>query len=187
VGLALGDVSGKGMPASLLMMALHARVEVLAAEPGNLGGFMARLNKATCANCPSNRFITFFFSVLDPSGTLLHANAGHNPPVLMRAAGDWQMLEGGGPPLGIVKIAPYGEQRGALGPGDMLVIYSDGVTEANNGNLDEFGEERLIAVLRQNRHRPAGEIVQAVTEAVAEFAAGAPPADDLTLLVAKRI
>jgi sigma-B regulation protein RsbU (phosphoserine phosphatase) len=187
VGLALGDVSGKGMPASLLMMALHARVEVLAAEPGNLGGFMTRLNKATCTNCPSNRFITFFFSVLDPSGTLLHANAGHNPPVLMRATGDLQMLEGGGPPLGILKIAPYGEQRTDLAPGDMLVIYSDGVTEANNGELDEFGEERLVAVLRENRHRPAGEIVQAVTEAVAEFAAGAPQADDITLVVAKRI
>ncbi|MGA2118136.1 MAG: SpoIIE family protein phosphatase [Bryobacteraceae bacterium] len=187
VGLALGDVSGKGMPASLLMMALHARVEVLAAEPGNLGGFMTRLNKATCANCPSNRFITFFFSVLDPSGALLHVNAGHNPPVLMRATGDWQMLEGGGPPLGILKIAPYSEQRGALAPGDMLVIYSDGVTEANNGNLDEFGEERLVRVLRENRHKAAGEIVRAVTEAVAEFAAGAPPADDLTLLVAKRL
>jgi serine phosphatase RsbU (regulator of sigma subunit)/pSer/pThr/pTyr-binding forkhead associated (FHA) protein len=187
VGLALGDVSGKGMPASLLMMALHARVEVLAAEPGNLGGFMTRLNKATCANCPSNRFITFFFSVLDPSGTLLHANAGHNPPMLMRTTGEVQMLEGGGPPLGILKIAPYGEQRGHLAPGDMLVIYSDGVTEANNGNLDEFGEERLVRVLRENRHRPAVEIVQAVTEAVAEFAAGAPQADDITLVVAKRV
>jgi serine phosphatase RsbU (regulator of sigma subunit) len=187
VGLALGDVSGKGMPASLLAMALHARVEVLAADPGDLGGFMTRLNKATCANCPSNRFITFFFSVLDPSGMLLHANAGHNPPVLMRATGETVMLEGGGPPLGILAFAPYGEQRGELGQGDMLVIYSDGVTEANNGALDEFGEKRLIQVLRDNRHKPAGEIVQAVTDAVAEFAAGAPQADDITLMVAKRI
>src|ERR1035437_5767949 len=80
VGLALGDVSGKGMPASLMMMALHARVQVLAEDPGDLAWFMTRLNKATCAKCPSNRFITFFFSVLDAAtGELAFANAGHNP------------------------------------------------------------------------------------------------------------
>jgi serine phosphatase RsbU (regulator of sigma subunit) len=187
VGLALGDVSGKGMPAALLAMALNARVVVLAADPGNLGEFMTRLNKTTCANCPSNRFITFFFSVLDASGGLAHANAGHNPPVLMRASGEAEMLEGGGPPLGILAFAAYGESRGQLGRGDLLVIYSDGVTEANNGALDEFGEERLLAVLRENRQKSAREIVDAVTEAVAEFAAGAPQADDITLVVAKRV
>ena len=86
VGLALGDVSGKGMPASLMMMALHARVQVLAEDPGNLAAFMTRLNKATCANCPSNRFITFFFCVLDPAtGNWRFGNAGHNPPMMVRA------------------------------------------------------------------------------------------------------
>ena len=88
VGLALGDVSGKGMPASLMMMALHARVQVLAEDPGNLAAFMTRLNKATCAKCPSNRFITFFFCVLDTkTGELAFANAGHNPPIVVRAIG----------------------------------------------------------------------------------------------------
>src|SRR6185503_18123246 len=85
VALALGDVSGKGMPASLMMMALHARVQVLAEDPGNLGAFMSRLNKATCVKCLSNRFITFFFSMFDASsGEVRYANAGHNPPILMR-------------------------------------------------------------------------------------------------------
>jgi phosphoserine phosphatase RsbU/P len=188
VGLALGDVSGKGMPASLMMMALHARVHVLAEGPGNLGDFMARLNKATCANCPSNRFITFFFSVLEAaSGDLRFANAGHNPPVLLRASGEAQMLEGGGPVLGIISIAPYGEQRANLAPGDLLVLYSDGVTEANNPDYDEFGEERFIRVLRENRARPAREILEAVTAALKEFTSGAPQADDITLVVAKRL
>jgi serine phosphatase RsbU (regulator of sigma subunit) len=188
VGLALGDVSGKGMAASLMMMALHARVHVLAETPGNLGDFMARLNKATCATCPSNRFITFFFSVLDvASGDLRFANAGHNPPILLRASGEAQMLEGGGPVLGVISIAPYSEESSNLASGDLLVLYSDGVTEANNPDFDEFGEERFIRVLSENRAHTAREIVDAVTAALKEFTAGAPQADDITLLVAKRL
>jgi sigma-B regulation protein RsbU (phosphoserine phosphatase) len=188
VGLALGDVSGKGMPASLMMMALHARVQVLAEEPGNVGGFMSRLNKATCANCPSNRFVTFFFCVVNPAtGETVFANAGHNPPIVMRGSGETELLTNGGPPLGIVAMAPYAEQRVVLAPGEMLVVYSDGVTEATNANYDEFGEERFIEVLWRNRLQSAEVIADAVTAALTEFAAGAPPADDITLVVAKRL
>jgi sigma-B regulation protein RsbU (phosphoserine phosphatase) len=186
VALALGDVSGKGMPASLMMMALQARVQVLAEDPGNLAAFMTRLNKATCAKCPSNRFITFFFCVLDTrTGELTFANAGHNPPIVVRASGEAEMLEGGGPVLGILPIAPYSEERIRLAKGDMLVLYSDGVTEANDVNQNEYDEERFIEVLKKNRAAPAAEIVQAVTKSLAEFAAGAPQADDITLVVAK--
>ncbi len=188
LGLTLGDVSGKGMPASLMMMALHARVQVLAEDPGKLDAFMSRLNKTTCANCPSNRFITFFFCVLDPAtGELAFANAGHNPPIVMRANGEAHMLEGGGPVLGILPGAPYREMHARIEPGDLLVIYSDGVTEANNVNQEEYDEQRLITVLRENRSRTAGEIVGAVTRSLNEFAAGAPQADDITLVVAKRV
>jgi sigma-B regulation protein RsbU (phosphoserine phosphatase) len=89
--------------------------------------------------------------------------------------------------LGVLPIAPYSEQREHLGPGDVLVLYSDGVTEANNANFDEFGEDRFIEVLKQHRHEPAAAIVAAVTNALGEFAAGAPQADDITLVVAKRV
>jgi serine phosphatase RsbU (regulator of sigma subunit) len=188
VSLALGDVSGKGMPASLMMMALHARVQVLAEDPGELSSFMSRLNKATCAQCPSNRFITFFFCVLDAgTGELAFANAGHNPPIVVRASGEAHMLEGGGPVLGILPVAPYRQERAHLGRGDMLVLYSDGVTEANNAEYDEFGEERFIEVLKLYRNEPATAIVDAVTKALTDFAAGAPQADDITLVVAKRL
>jgi phosphoserine phosphatase RsbU/P len=188
VGLALGDVSGKGMPASLMMMGLQARVQVLAEEPSDLGAFMMRLNKATCVKCPSNRFITFFFCVLDTmTGELRFANAGHNPPILVRASGEIKMLEGGGPVLGILSIAPYKEDRERLEPGDMLVLYSDGVTEATNLEYEEFDEERFCEVLKQNRTEPAAKIVEAVTKALAEFTGTAPQADDITLLVAKRL
>src|SRR5271157_3634827 len=142
VAMALGDVSGKGMPASLMMAELHARVQVLAEDPGNLGGFMTRLNKATCVKCPGNRFVTFFFCVLDlVSGEVKFANAGHNPPILVRASGEMQMLEGGGPVLGILPLFVYTEDCEHLDPGDMLVLYSDGVTEANNADYEEYGEE----------------------------------------------
>jgi len=176
------------MPASLLMMQLHARVQLLAEDPGNLGAFMVRINKATCAKCPSNRFITFFFCVLDPAtGDLAYANAGHNPPILIRANGDSEMLEGGGPVLGILSIAPYSEMHAQLGTGDLIALYSDGVTEANNPNYDEFGEERFIEVLQANRDEKPAKIVEAVMKALNEFCAGAPQADDITLVVAKRL
>jgi sigma-B regulation protein RsbU (phosphoserine phosphatase) len=176
------------MPASLMMMALHARVQVLAEDPADLATFMTRLNKATCANCPSNRFITFFFCVLDAStGDLAFANAGHNPPFLTRASGETEMLEGGGPVLGILPIAPYSEMHTQLDCGDMLVLYSDGVTEATNLEYEEYGEERFMEVLRQHRTEPASEIVQAVKKSLADFTAGAPQADDITLVVAKRV
>ncbi|MDE3167489.1 MAG: SpoIIE family protein phosphatase [Acidobacteriota bacterium] len=188
VGLALGDVSGKGMPASLMMMGLQARVHVLAEDPGNLGAFLARINKATCAQCPSNRFITFFFTLLDAeTGEMAFANAGHNPPIVVRAAGSAEMLEGGGPVLGILPIAPYSEMKGRLEKGDMIVLYSDGVTEATNVAYEEFGEERFIEVLKRHRGEPADVIVREVTGALAEFTAGAPQADDITLVVARRL
>jgi sigma-B regulation protein RsbU (phosphoserine phosphatase) len=187
VGLALGDVSGKGMPASLMAMGLQSRVHVLAEDPGNLGSFMARINKATCVKCPANRFITFFFCLLDTNtGELAYANAGHNPPILVRADAKAEMLEGGGPVLGILPIAPYSEMKTQLDHGDMLVLYSDGVTEATNAAYEEFGEDRFIEVLRAQRNEPANVIVQAVNKALTEFAAGAPQADDITMVVAKR-
>jgi serine phosphatase RsbU (regulator of sigma subunit)/pSer/pThr/pTyr-binding forkhead associated (FHA) protein len=188
VAMVLGDVSGKGMPASLMMMGLQARVQVLADEPQNLAAVINRLNKITCQNCPSNRFITFFICVLDAAtGELVFCNAGHNPPVIVRADGAAENLEGGGPPLGILSMAVYSEYRAKLGPGDVLAIYSDGVTEANNGEQEEYGDDRFAAVLTANRHKSAAEIVTAVNQSLTEFAAGSPPADDITLIVARRL
>jgi phosphoserine phosphatase RsbU/P len=188
VGLTLGDVSGKGMPASLMMMALHARVQVLAEEAGDLAQLMTRLNKATCANCPSNRFITFFFSVLDSAtGELRFANAGHNPPILVRASGQVEMLAGNGPVLGILPTADYREERAELGAGDILVLYSDGVTEATDINYGEFGEERFARLLQESRQLPAASIVEAVSRALTQFTAGAPQHDDITMVVARRL
>jgi phosphoserine phosphatase RsbU/P len=188
VGMALGDVSGKGMPAALMVMAFEARLRVLAEDEDSAADVVSRLNKITCENCPSNRFITFFFGILDPAkGDLFYANAGHNPPFVVRASGEVEVLQGGGPVLGILPMAPYGQDKARLAPGDLLVIYSDGVTEATNTAEEEYGEERLAQVLRSRRGESPAAIVDAVTESLQQFTSGAPQADDITLVVAKRV
>ena len=188
VAIALGDVSGKAMPAAMLMTSLQARVRVLAEEPPDVAEMMIRLNRATAANIPPNRFITFFFSVLDAqTGELTYANAGHNPPFLARVDGSVEQLTGGGIPLGILGSTKYDSFKIRLDPGDVLLVYSDGVTEASNPAEDEFGEDRLAGVLRENRERPSNDIVHAVVNDVEAYTAGAPLADDLTLVAVKRL
>lgn len=187
VAMVLGDVSGKGMPASLMMMGLQARVQVLAEEPTDLSSVMSRLNRLTAANCPSNRFVSLFFCILDPAtGYLVYCCAGHNPPLVMRRDGQVEWLAGGGPVLGILPGATYEEHHCPLEIGDVLVLFSDGVTEATDPAEVEFGEERLSAILFQTRNEPAQEIVKAVNLALSEWTGGAAPADDITLVVARR-
>lgn len=182
-----GDVAGKGMPAALLMSSLQARVQVLAEEGDDLATMMTRLNRAISAKCPDNRFITLFIAALDPkSGELSYCNAGHNPPVLVRANGDVETLEGGGIILGIMPKAPYSEMKTRLEVGDILVLYSDGVTEAANLADEEFGEDRLAKIVLDNEESSAAEIIEIALAAVTEWIQGAAPADDVTLVVARR-
>src|SRR5580698_2150863 len=188
IAMVLGDVSGKGMPASLLMMGLQARVQVLNEEPKILADVMTRLNRITSANCPSNRFITLFFCILDgDTGDLTFCNAGHNPPLIIRADGTYDQLKGGGPVLGILASIDYQEYHEQLAEGDALVIYSDGVTEANNPAGDEFEIEGLSEAVIQDRHLPAATIVNRINKALVTYTAGAPPSDDITVIVARRV
>ena len=188
VAMVLGDVSGKGMPASLLMMGLQARVEVLIEEPKNLAEVMTKLNRITSANCPSNRFISLFFCILDgDTGELTFCNAGHNPPLIIRGNGEWEQLSGGGPVIGILPSIEYREFKVQLETGDTLVIYSDGVTEAADPQNEEFEVERLAEAVSKSRHLPAAAIVANVNKAVADFTSGAPQSDDITLVIAKRV
>jgi sigma-B regulation protein RsbU (phosphoserine phosphatase) len=188
IAMVLGDVSGKGMPASLLMMGLQARVQVLIEEPKSLADVMTRLNRITSANCPSNRFITLFFCILDgDTGDLTFCNAGHNPPLIIRADGSYEQLKGGGPVLGILPFIEYQEYHEQLAEGDALVIYSDGVTEANNPAGDEFEIEGLSEAVIRDRHLSATTIVSLINKALVTYTAGAPPSDDITLIVARRV
>jgi sigma-B regulation protein RsbU (phosphoserine phosphatase) len=184
----VGDVAGKGLSASLLMSSLQARVQVLFEDPDDLARKIGRLNKSLCGNCPDNRFITFFMTIIDPStGELVFTNAGHNPPLLVRASGGCDKLAGGGIILGILPMAAYQESRQQMQSGDILVLFSDGVTEAPNPADEDFGDDRLEQLVASMRDRPAAEIVEAIEKAVAEFTQGAPAADDITVVVARRL
>lgn len=189
VAIMVGDVAGKGMPAALLMSSLQARVHVVFEEPDDLARKMARLNKSTCASCPDNRFITFFTCIADAkTGKVVYTNAGHNPPVVVRAAGGYEMLGGaGGMILGILPMAQFQEAEVTLEKGDILVLFSDGVTEAVDPEDHDFGEERLAKLVASMSDRPAAEIVQEVHRAVHAFTQGAPPADDITVVIARRL
>jgi sigma-B regulation protein RsbU (phosphoserine phosphatase) len=176
------------MPAALLMSSLQARVHVLFEDSTNLAGRIERLNKSTCGNCPDNRFITFFFGILDPvTGEFVYVSAGHNPPVLVRANGGYELLAGSGLILGILPMAKYEEFRTTVEKGDVLVMFSDGVTEAPNPNDEEYGEDRLANLVAELSGNSAKEIVAAIHTSVAEFTEGAPPADDITVVVTRRL
>jgi len=189
VGLLVGDVAGKGMPASLLMSSLQARVQVLFEEPTNLAALVTRLNRIISSNCPSNRFITFFIGVLDPkTGELTYVNAGHNPPLVAHADGSVDKLEGTGLILGILPMATYQQAVCHMDPGDALLMFSDGVTEPVRPDSDEeFGEDRLAGVLAGLRNKTAESIIKDINEQLVEFTAGCPLPDDVTLVVAKRL
>jgi len=188
VAMIVADVAGKGMPASLLMSSLQARVQVVFEEPDDLAVKVTKLNRIVKSNCPGNRFITFFICVLDPAtGEVAYCNAGHNPPLLVRRDGTMESLPSGGLILGILPMAAYTEGRCRLDPGDTVVLFSDGVTEAAPPSGDgDFGEERLADVIRQNTSEPVMNVVQAVFDEVVRFTAGAPAADDITVVVARR-
>jgi sigma-B regulation protein RsbU (phosphoserine phosphatase) len=188
VAVLVGDVAGKGMPAALLMSSLQARVQVLFEECDDLARSVCRLNKAISSNCPDNRFITFFISIVDPAtGVVTYTNAGHNPPLLVRQSGQIERLESGGIVMGIMPKYPYQDATVTMESGDVLVMFSDGVTEAAKPDVDEeFGEERLGEVVRQHAAQPAAMIVKAVIDTVAEFTQGSPAADDITVVVVVR-
>jgi serine phosphatase RsbU (regulator of sigma subunit)/pSer/pThr/pTyr-binding forkhead associated (FHA) protein len=189
VALIVADVAGKGMSAAMLMSSLQARVQVLAEEPSDLAAMVTRLNSVVAKNCPANRFITFFICVLDPaSGEVKYCNAGHNPPVLVRAAGgNVETLAGGGVILGILPKAQYSECTTHMEPGDVLILFSDGVTEAMKaGEDEEFGEERLAEVAVKNPNLNPAQLIVEINRAVSVWSAGASPADDVTLVVARR-
>jgi phosphoserine phosphatase RsbU/P len=187
VAMVLGDVSGKGMAASLMMMGLQARAQVLIDEPDNLAATITRLNRITALNCPPARFITLFLCILDSkTGELVYTNAGHNSPIILRKAGGYSTLTEGGPPLGILPDCVYDEFRVQLQPGDTLIIYSDGVTEASSPQDEEFEIENLSRTAIALGDIPAKDLISGIIEEISKFTVGAPPADDVTLIVARR-
>jgi sigma-B regulation protein RsbU (phosphoserine phosphatase) len=187
-GLVVGDVSGKGVPAALMVSTVHSALRLLLDRLEVGPELLERLNRHIAETSTPNKFITFFMAEVDASDhTVQFLNAGHNPAILLSAAGDTTELETGGLPLGLL---PDGSYRGGsvhMDPGDLLCIYSDGITEALSVDDEEFGIERLTQVLRETRREPLEAIISAIDGATADFALGMPQADDQTLLLLRRL
>lgn len=185
--VALGDVSGKGTAAALLMSSLHAAIHAQIAAKSTLDETVVAVNEYLAENTPANRFVTLFIGELDPAvGQFRFINAGHNPPLLGRADGTVEQLDSGGLPLGIMPFSEYEAGTVSLGTGDVLVIYSDGVSEANNLAEEEFGLDRLTEVIKANVARSASAIRDKVESALSAFTGTAAPNDDITLVIVKR-
>ncbi|HLL72992.1 MAG TPA: SpoIIE family protein phosphatase, partial [Pyrinomonadaceae bacterium] len=185
--IALGDVSGKGTSAALLMSSLHAAMHAQIPAHKALGDTISAVNRYLAETIPMNRFITLFCAELDPAtGLLSFLNAGHNPPLIAHAGGSMEQLAAGGIPLGIVADAVYREGRTQLHPGDALVIYSDGVSETQNAAGEEYGPVRLYNTVARYLESTAAGIRDKIEADLTKFAQGTPAGDDITLVIVKR-
>ena len=188
LGLAIGDVSGKGISAALLMASLRACLRTMTrTTSAELPQLMAHLNRLIYEASANNRYATFFFGIFDPaSGRVNYVNAGHNPPVLLRkqASGYEQIpLDCGGPVVGLLPDAIYEQGSLLLHPGDLLLAYTDGISEAMNAADEEWGEEAMILAAQQSCDGSSDDLVKAIFAAADVFAGGAPQHDDMTVLV----
>jgi serine phosphatase RsbU (regulator of sigma subunit) len=181
----VGDVAGKSVPAALMMAALQASLRTLATGPGSLLEVTGLLNRYLCSQNPEGRrFTTAFLAEIDPSsGDFVYINAGHNWPVLQHAAGVVERLETGGLPLGIRPNAVYESGVGRLVAGDLLVIFTDGLVEAENDRQEEYGEARMLAVIGGLGEGSAGEALGRLTASVNSFVGATRQHDDITCLL----
>jgi sigma-B regulation protein RsbU (phosphoserine phosphatase) len=183
VALCIGDVVGKGMPAALLMSNLQAAVRGVATGTLQPRELAAKVNRGIRGNLAPEKFISLFYAVLDARAReLTYTNAGHNAPFLARRDGSLLRLDQGGPVIGVFNDGVYAQAKASLESGDRLVLFTDGVTEAANRDDEEFGEERLIRLVIENRRLGAPELQKKILGAVEEFCGG-NFRDDATLIV----
>jgi hypothetical protein len=185
--IAVADVACKSVPAALLMATFQASLKTLSATRSSVVGLTSGMNRYACKHSMAGaRFTTAFLAEYDPdSRHLIYVNAGHNAPMLRRASGTIERLDVGGVPLGILSECAYESAEMDLSPGDTLLIFTDGVVEAENDRSDEYGEDRLISVFNTNAGLSADEIIQAIMRDVLAFTGTAPQHDDITCLIAK--
>jgi len=187
VPLVLGDVSGKGVPAALLVSTLHSGVRLLSEREPISAELAERLNRLIQESSSSNKFITLFLADLDPAtGELVYVNGGHNPALLRRADGRLESLGATGLPLGLLADSRYSVARIRLEPGDLLCLYSDGITEAESPAGEELGFERLGEIVDGAAAGPLDGLVDEIDRAVREISAGLPQGDDQTVLLLRR-
>jgi len=189
LGLAIADISGKGIPAALLMASLQASVRGQSQGPGDVASLMTNVNRLVYEASPANRYATFFYAQFDPrTRRLIWSNGGHNPPILLRG-GEVIRLETGGPVVGLFPRSSYEQDAIVLQAGDLLIFYTDGMSEAENPAEEEWGEDALISAARGCAEQTPGqtplEMIESIMNAADAFASGAPQHDDMTLVIAR--
>lgn len=185
LGFALGDVAGKGPPAALLSALMQGIFAAEASGSAEVADAVRRINEALIRRAIESRYVTLFYGMLSADGTLTYCNAGHNPPVVVGADGEVRRLEAGGPPVGLFEFSPYEPGSVTLQPGDAVVVFSDGVSEALNVGGEEFGDSRLVDVVRALRGRTPKDVLEGVLAEVKDFQGRAVQNDDMTALVVR--
>lgn len=184
----LGDISGKGMPAALLMsnmMAILRGQEIAGSMPSEV---LSSSNGQMFRSSGEERFSTLFLGILDPGrNTLIYSNAGHNHPLLISPGGSLERLDSGGIVLGAIEDASYADEETAIEDGQILVVFSDGISEALDPSEREFGETTIADILADRREARAAEIIDTVFGAVRDHASNLPQRDDMTMVVLKRL
>ncbi|MEO5897391.1 MAG: SpoIIE family protein phosphatase [Vicinamibacterales bacterium] len=184
LGFVLGDVAGKGPPAALLSAMMQGMFAAQAARSEPPSTTISRVNLALYRRGIESRFVTLMYGALEQGGQLTYCNAGHNPPLVISAAGDnVRRLECGGPIVGLFEGATYDEETVVLAPGDWLIVFSDGVSEALSADGDEYGDERIVACVQQNASVAPQQLLEALFADVRQFAHGAAQSDDITAMV----
>ncbi|HVG08903.1 MAG TPA: SpoIIE family protein phosphatase [Thermoanaerobaculia bacterium] len=190
VELVVGDVSGKGIPAALMVSTLHSALRLLLDQAGFGPSLLERLNRHILESSMANKFITLLMAELEPwSGLLRYLNAGHNPGFLVRGGlggGRVEELSSSGVPLGLLPNSRYQPRELMVEPGDIVCIYSDGITEAESIDDEEFGNARLIEILRKHQGFTLQEVLETLQGAVTRFAVGRPQYDDQTVVLLRR-
>ena len=184
LAMLVGDASGKGVAAALMMASVQASLRMAAVFTGSdLAALLRVVNAQACASTLAGRYVTLFYGLLDGDGhTLRFVNAGHTPPVVLRRDGSIEWLEPGGPPVGLFPDAHWQVREVRLGAGDRLVATTDGVTEAASPSGDEWGMAGLLQAAAERESEPAGDVVAAILDAMNDFSAGIQ-ADDATVAV----
>jgi len=201
VGVVVGDVSGKGMPAALLMTSVRAAVRAWTNNGYCASEVITRVNDSIWQETSSNNFVTLFYGVLDTKAkTVTYCNAGHNPPIVLRKdKAEFEFLEAGGIPLGMFSSQKYTDGAIQLGKGDLVVLYTDGVTEAMNSSDEFFGDEKLQSIIKRRssfrsssyevayRDHSASELLDEIRNQVDSFIGDASRFDDMTLVIIKAL
>ena len=182
LGFTLGDVAGKGPPAALLSALMQGMFASHVTGVDGTAKLVTIANQVLCKRGIESRFVTLMFGILGSDGTLTYTNAGHNPPFVVGPSGV-RRLEDGGPVVGLLEFAPYGQETLKLQPGDTVVVFSDGVSEAMNAEGDELGDDRLLAAIQAAPSTTAEDLVAHIFAAVSEFTHGTAQGDDITAMV----